>query len=266
MVSDTASTQTLSPPPRPLTPGVRRRAWTEPHVRFWWLAGAALVAAGAYMLVVNYVAWRREVWLIRNGTLVNATIERSNAEVLAGRPVAPEMSVMLAFDWKGEQVRSWGTLEGRRPKEVILTKSTVPIRVHPDDPERWTYRREPPGLAADLLGAALAFALAPLAFVASFVLRRGVLRTWREGTAAEAVVIARHGTALAPGARAVKCSPAAHTEEGGEAGSEAVPTGGSRVHTVYVPLRHAEAGEGVLRVILPPGGRGRPLSVAWFES
>ena len=23
---------------------------------------------------------------------------------------------------------------------------------------------------------------------------------------------------------------------------------------------------GLLRVILPPGGRGRPLSVAWFES
>jgi hypothetical protein len=188
------------------------------------------------------------------------------AEVLAGRPVEPEVPVLVSFEWKGQQLRSWGILQGRRPKEVILTKSTVPIRVHPEDPERWTYRTEPPSLAADLLGAALAFALVPLALLAAVFLRRAVLRTWQDGTAAEAVVVARHGTALAPGTRALKCSAAPRTDESGEAEGNGAPASGSRVHTVYVPLRHSEAGESLLRVIVPPGGRGRPLSVAWFES
>ena len=173
MLAESPPVETLPPPPRPLTPRVRRRAWAEPHVRFWWLAAAALVAAGVYMFIVNYVAWRREAWLIRNGTLVQAKLERSGGEVLAGRPVEPEQGVLLSFDWNGRKHETWGTLRGRAPKVIILTKSTVAIRVDPADPDRWTYRKEPPSLAADLLGAALAFALAPLAMLAAVTLRRG---------------------------------------------------------------------------------------------
>jgi hypothetical protein len=236
-------------------------------VRFWWLAAAALVAAGTYMLVVNYVAWRRMVWLIRNGTLVQAKLERSGGEVLAGRPVLPEQGVLLSFDWNGRRHETWGGLDGRAPNEVILTKSTVAIRVDPADPDRWTYRKEPPSLMADLLGAVLAFALAPFAMLAAVALRRGVLRTWRDGEAAEAVVVARHGTALAPGTRALKCTAAAPRANGmdGAAAETEPAAGGSRVHTVYVPLRHGDAGEDLLRVILPPRGNGRPLAAAWFE-
>jgi hypothetical protein len=236
-------------------------------VRFWWLAAAALVAAGLYMLVVNYVAWRRMALLIRNGTLVQAKLERSGGEILAGRPVLPEQGVLLSYDWNGQRHQSWGGLDGRAPNEVILTKSTITIRVDPANPDRWTYRKEPPSLAADLLGAALAFALAPLAMLAAIALRRGVLRTWRDGEAAEAVVIARHGTALAPGTRALKCAPAAppSDETGGPVAETEPAGGGSRVHTVYVPLRHVEAGQELLRVILPPRGKGRPVAAAWFE-
>jgi hypothetical protein len=241
-------------------------------VRFWWLAAAALVAAAVYMFVVNYVAWRREAWLIRNGTLVQAKLEKSGGEVLPGRPVEPEQGVLLSFDWNGGRHESWGTLWGRAPKEVILTKSTVTIRVDPADPDHWTYRKEPPSLAADLLGAALAFALAPLAMLAAVTLRRGVLRTWRDGEAADAVVVARHSTALAPATRALKCTAAApQVEETDGAGTQTDPAGGgtpaagTRVHTVYVPLRHGDAGQDLLRVILPPRAGGRPLAAAWFE-
>src|SRR5688572_23195450 len=208
MLTDTPPVETLPPPPRPLTPRVRRRAWAEPHVRFWWLAAAALVAAGVYMVAVEYTAWRREVWLVRNGTPVQAKLEQSAGETVAGRPVPHDLSVLLIYEWEGRQRQSWGLLEGRGPKEVILTKSTIPIRVDPNNPDRWTYRKEPPGIVADLLGAALAFALAPLALLAAVSLRRGVLRTWRDGEAADAIVVARHTTALAPRARAVRCTPA----------------------------------------------------------
>jgi hypothetical protein len=263
MASDTASMETLPPPPRPLTPRVRRRAWAEPHVRFWWIVAAVLVAAGVYMLVINYVAWRREVLLIRDGIPVKAYIERSASEVLGGRPVAPEMPVVASFEWQGDQHKSWGLLEGRTRNETILTKSTVTIRVDPKNPDRWTYRKEPRGLAADLLGAVLAFALVPPAMLAAVALRRGVLRTWRDGAAVEAVVIARHGSALAPRTRALRCVPADTAEEPEQAqlGQDSV----SRVHTVYVPTRHSEARRDLLRVVLPPRGRGRPLAAAWFE-
>ena len=286
MLTEAPPLQTLPPPPRPFTPRVRRRAWAEPHVRFWWLAAAALLAAGLYMGVVAYVAWRREVWLVRNGTVVQAKVEQSAGETVAGRPISPESGVLLSFDWNGQRRQTWGVLEGQSPKEVILTKSTVPIRVDPENPDRWTYRKEPPGLMADLLGAALALALAPLALLTSVALRRGVLRTWRDGEAAEAVVVARHGTALAPRARAVRCAPTDSTpeaeppegnaEESDAAAGEAAARGehrgqshaqpGGRVHTVYVPLRHTEAGEDLLRVILPPRAGGRPLAAAWFET
>src|SRR5687768_14694859 len=49
---------------------------------------------------------------------------------------------------------------------------------------------------------------------------------------------------------------------GQERAPPARPAGGSRVYTVYVPLRHGEAKEDLLRVILPPRGKGRPLAAA----
>src|SRR5688572_20913731 len=150
MLTEAPPLEVLPSPPRPLTARVRRRAWAEPHVRFWWLAAAALMAAAVYMGVVAYLAWRRELWLVRNGTLVQAKIEQSAGETVAGRPITPEMPVLLSFDWNGQPRRTWGLLEGRGPKEVILSKSSVPIRVDPENPDRWTYRKEPPGLVADL--------------------------------------------------------------------------------------------------------------------
>jgi hypothetical protein len=204
---------------------------------------------------------------------VKARVEQAGGERVGGRAVPPGVSVQLSYDWEGQRRESWGMLEGREPPdEVILTKSTIPIRVDPEDPQRWTYRRQPPGIVADLLGAALAFALAPLALLASVALRRGVLRTWRDGEAADAIVVGRHGTALAPGTRAVKCTPAGPQAEEEAEGAPAQPEphhapagGGSRVHTVYVPLRHGDAAGDLLRVILPPRGKGRPLAAAWFE-
>src|SRR5215213_829827 len=98
MLAETPSVQTLPPPPRPLTPRVRRRAWAEPHVRFWWLAAVALVAAGVCMVVVQYREWRREVWLVENGTPVKARIEQAGGEVVGGRPIAPGGAVLLSYE------------------------------------------------------------------------------------------------------------------------------------------------------------------------
>src|SRR5436190_23958356 len=63
--------------PRPVTPRVRRRAWTEPHVRFWWLLTLAMLVIGVYVCGREFLTWSREVRLMREGRLVEAEVTRA---------------------------------------------------------------------------------------------------------------------------------------------------------------------------------------------
>ena len=68
----------LTPPPRAVTLVVRRRAWGEPHVRFWWLGAVALFVAAACLLATRYANWREGVALIHSGVPVQAKVLVAN--------------------------------------------------------------------------------------------------------------------------------------------------------------------------------------------
>jgi hypothetical protein len=237
----------LPPPPRALTARVRGRSWADPHVRFWWLVAIVLFGLGAYLWVRGIVAWRRTRWLVEHGQPVVATIRQANNEQIP-RKQPGDSNVLLDYEWAGRPHQVWGILEGRRPEELLSVRDQVTIRLDPNDPETWTARTAPPPLVDELVGGGIVLALSGLVFLPALLSRRRVLRTWRDGTEAEAEVVEQHQTALAPGARAVRCSaPGAF---------------GGRVFTVFVPGRAVEGPS--VNVILPPRG-GRPLAAAWFE-
>lgn len=245
----------LPDPPRPVTTRAARRAWADPGVRFWWVAGVGLLLAAGYMTFAGYRAWSHQAWLARHGTVVQAKVVQANQLVWEGRGAPPDADVVLAFDWAGRPHRTTGRLANRRPGEFIFVGRLEPIRVNPADPNDWTAFTGPPPAGGFFLGTIVATPPAALALLAAWLARRGVLRTYRDGRVVPARVVGRQQTALAPNSAAVRCAPVADDGTPG------------RVVTVYVPKRPAgdagDAGDEVLVLCRPTGG-GRPLAADWF--
>lgn len=241
----------LSPPPRPLTPHVRRRAWSEPHVRSWWLLTAALLLIGAYVAGREWRVWSREVQLIRSGQVVDAEITSAAGLSSPWQQLPPDSLVTLRYDVDGKRYNQTGYLKGRT--EYIRVRSRVPVRIDPSNPDQWTARNEPARLAQQLTGAAVVLPVFLVMGAVSGWQRARLLRLWRDGEAVSAIVVESRQTALAPRSRLLGCTP----EHAGD----------NRVVQVYVPHGSPEAalapGE-ALGLIFPPGGRGRPVAAAWF--
>jgi hypothetical protein len=238
-------------PPRPLTPRVSRRAWAEPHVRFWWVLTLVLLGIGAYVGGSHWLAWSREVRMIRSGRVVDAEILTAGGLSSRWQQLPPDSIVTLRYEVDGKTYDQTGYLKGRT--EFILVHSKVPVRVDPADPNLWTARTVPASLAQELTGALVVLpAFLALAAV-SLVLRARTARVWRDGDARRAIVVESRQTALAPRSRLVRCTPA--------------DAGDNRVVQVYVPAGAAaglHAGD-ELWLLFPPGRRGRPVAAAWFE-
>src|SRR6266404_1472404 len=131
-------------PPRDVTARVGRRAWADPRVRFWWLAGFVLVGVAAYLLVSRYLAWRLDSRLVESGTVINATVLQADESVAKGKTVSGDKSVRLSYDVDGRSYEvSAPYLAGRASEEFIVVGTTIPIRVDPADPTRWTPRQRP---------------------------------------------------------------------------------------------------------------------------
>src|SRR4051794_30894051 len=88
-------------PPRELTPTVRRRAWLDPHVRFWWLTALVLVLAGASLLAVRHAGWRLGARLVESGKPVDATVRQADESVARGKTVAGDKPVRLSYEIDG---------------------------------------------------------------------------------------------------------------------------------------------------------------------
>jgi hypothetical protein len=238
-------------PPRPLTPRVSRRAWAEPHVRFWWVLTLVLLGIGAYVGGSHWLAWSREVRMIRSGRVVDAEILTAGGLSSRWQQLPPDSIVTLRYEVDGKTYDQTGYLKGRT--EFILVHSKVPVRVDPADPNLWTARTVPASLAQELTGALVVLpAFVALAAV-SLVVRARTARVWRDGDARRAIVVESRQTALAPRSRLVRCTPA--------------DAGDNRVVQVYVPAGAAaglHAGD-ELWLLFPPGRRGRPVAAAWFE-
>jgi hypothetical protein len=238
--------------PRPVTARVRRRAWTEPHVRFWWLLTLAMLVIGVYVCGREFLTWSREARLVREGRPVEAEVTRAGGLSSRWQRLPPDTVVTLQYEVDGKTYTQDGYLKGR--KDYIQVRGKVPIRVDPSDPNVWTSRTQPPVLAQQLTGAAVVLPAVLVLAVVSLLRRVMTLRTWRHGQATVALTVESRQTALAPRSRLVRCAPA--------------DRGDNRVVGVFVPntaARDLRPGD-LLWLIFPPGGRGRPVAAAWFHA
>lgn len=237
--------------PRPVTGRVRRRAWTEPHVRFWLLLTAALFVICASVAFREVSGWRREVWLIRHGRLVEAEVTSAGGLGSRWQRLPPDSVVTIQYDVDGKKYTQGGYLHGR--KDYIQVRGMVPIRVDPADPDVWTARTEPTVLAQQLTGAAVVVPVLGVLVVVTLLRRAKALRTWRDGRPVPALVVESRQTAVAPKSRFVRCTPADRSD--------------NRIVGVYVPqwaARELRPGD-ALWLVFPPGGRGRPVAASWFD-
>ncbi|HEX4797570.1 MAG TPA: hypothetical protein VH370_27500, partial [Humisphaera sp.] len=240
----------LPPTPRPLTSRVRRRAWSEPHVRISWLIAAALLLISLAFIFSGWRTQRRQMRLIRDSVLIDAEIFQAGDERVRNKTQSAESIVVLRFDWNGTQHETRGRpLEGRR--EPVVIGSKVRIHVDRNDPDTWTTLDVPQELGQLILSGLIVLPIAAVAFLWTAWKYIGVLRLWREGQAIEALILDSHITALAPLSRAVRCTPADEQDK--------------RVFSVIIPsAREPQPGEEV--VILSRGaGAGRAIAVEWLE-
>jgi hypothetical protein len=235
--------------PRHVTPGVRRRSWTEPRVRLWWLAAAAVLAASVYFLASRYYTWRKDLHVIRHGVEVQAFVYSAEGMPIPGRRRPPSVVVVLHYEVGGTKYEVEGYLRGRT--ESFIIQEHVPIRVDPDEPTHWTARTEPVPLRMELLSGLMLLPPA-LAFGAVAWWRRwGLLRLWREGQALPALVMESRQTALAPRSRFARCAPLDESDK--------------RVFGVYVPDKAGRVAEGdAVWIVAESGEKRRAVAVAWL--
>ena len=243
-------TKSPGPPPRALTPAVRRRSLIDPRVRFWWIAAVILLVSVVYFLITQLLKWNGELHIVRTGTPVIATITAMGDGSLRGN-VSPENSVAMSFTLNDRQYQAIGWLEGRT--ESMSLGQKVNIKVDPDNPEQWTYRTAMPPIAHALLEPGLMAPFAAAAFVVSYVLRRRVLATWQNGVAEQYAVEKVGGpTALAPASRAVRFRSLNGRDQ--------------RLVCVLIPQRLANLKPGDVQwLIHPPGKPAAALAAVVYE-
>jgi hypothetical protein len=234
-----------------VTPRVRSRAWVEPAVRFWWLTAMVLVLIGAWFALQGMLEWRHDDRLVREGVAVVAEVYQvGEMKGQFKHPQPPDSIVTLQFPWQGQTIYTKpDRLPDRKAGEFITPGDKIPIRVNPADPADWTSAKVAGPISGRLFGAEIALPIALLAGTFGLLKWRRTLETWRTGKAIEALVMDSRNTALALGARLVRCTPDAD--------------GDNRVFAVYAPRRLAgiQRGEAIW---LLTRGRGAVAS-AWFE-
>lgn len=225
-------------PPRPLNGPIRRGAWNEPRVRFWWVSAAVLLAIAASFALDKGSEWANWRRLILHGQQITAEVVEVGG-ITRNATMAPNSPVRLEFKLNGQTRTVSGTLEGRT--EFIRTHDHVSIHVDPAEPSRWTALMEVPPLSRQLLATwiTLPVALALLAMAA--VLRGRLLRLWRDGQAESALVLHSQHSALAPLSRMVRCTPADESD--------------TRVFSVFVPQRRGVPQRGQPMWIIRSGNR-----------
>jgi hypothetical protein len=239
-------TAALPEPPRLLTAGVRRRCWTEPRVRAWWIAAAVLGMIALAFAVSGWAAWRTDTRLAERGITVDASIYAVDFISRPGASFDPSNPARLQFPWRGRPYTTHSARKLDGYDRFIVIGDPVQVRVDPDDPENWGTLVEPMPLARRLLAALLTLPAAGGTLLAAIWRRSRLARLWRVGTATPALVLNSAPTALAPHSRAVRCTPAGEADR--------------RVFTVYAPAADAEE----LVILVRPAPSSLAAAVDWL--
>ena len=253
-----ASAASTAPPapPRPITRAVKLRSWWEPSVRFWWLATLAQLFIGIWFLSDQITTYVHERELIRNGVPVTATIVSAGDEhdSRASRIFPPDAPCDITFNFNGQAISLSGvTLTVVNDTDFIHPGQTISLRVDPSDPSVWTDRTQPELLARRLVAGSLMLPTTLATLIASLLLQRRVIRTWRDSGALEYAVVSTTRSALAPLSHLVRCEP--------------ISVGADRrLVTVYLPARFAKPAPGeVLWIMHPPGRPQASIAAAAYE-
>lgn len=246
------------PPPRPILPRVRRRAWAEPTVRFWWLMAAALLVLAPIVGAPPVKRWQT-LFRLADQPPVQARLLRTHREAIEGRPVLPGDTVQIEINTGDKPRQLWGTLDGWAQGPLPRVGSTVEIRVDPQNPDVWAVVHKVPPLLTALATGLVVAAIALIPLLLAIVLRRRILKTWRDGGAREAAILSSQTTALAPGAWAAQC---AWIED---EGAPLAPHDRT-IFRVFIPKRlrpTQEEGQTAMVLALPKGGKR--VAVEWFN-
>ena len=234
-------------PPRPLSARARRRAWIEPRIRFWWMLAIALLAIGIYLLIWEYLAWRQDSRLIASGTQVPATVQSVGGITFAGKKYKGEDGpIQLRYEWQGQ---TYDVTVASIPGMWVEVGKPIPLRIDPAHPELWTARTAPEPLMHQLIGALVALPIGLLVLAISFALWARAMRTWRDGQAQAALVIAARHTALAPRSWQVQCTLADQSDK--------------RLLTVFAPPQALPKEGATIWLLALPAGR--PVAANWFK-
>jgi len=234
-------------PPREMTPFVRRRAWADPRVRAWWLLAVVLLILAAYLGVEQYIDWSRLNRAVTSGMTVPAIIDAVDGDGRKGKSVSAGAPVSLSYEYQGKSFHQDGTLSGLTVAARV--GDSVPLHIDPADPNNWTARNDVPSFGVALVGAILVLPVAIIAGLIALGSRAGLLKTYVNGTAFDAVVTGNKQTPLAPRSRSIKC---------------ALGQGG-RVIEVFVPPALASLAPGDAVQVILPSRSGKPLAASWFE-
>jgi hypothetical protein len=240
--------------PRPITPAVRRRSWMEPRVRFWAIGFLAVVGIAIWFFASQYQEYLHEQRLIETGVTVAATVQTvNNLTPIAGQRYILPAEVDMKFMLNGQAQDVTGTITRLPGDAYVIVGGTITLRVNPDHPEEWTERTEPEALSQRLLAAGVVLILGIMAAaLATILLRRRAISTWRDGIAEAFAVIDTYHTALAPRSHAVHCAATSGRDQ--------------QVITVYLPARlpRPKPGE-LLWLIHPPKKPRASIAAAAYE-
>ena len=198
----------LPPPPRKVTRRGWWRAWGDRRVRFWLICVAAITGIMAYIISDRIGAALRERKLIREGVPVVATIIELEGSRRPGYSLSRSDSRDVELQAKlqdGRELHMQGSIPAGGAGYLRIGNS-IEIRVDPNDPSRWTERKEMVGWGTELV---IPLSLVPLVLVLLGIAiwqRQRVLSVWRNGQPVEGIVLELKHTAIAPFSRLVRFS------------------------------------------------------------
>lgn len=195
----------LPPPPRPLTPRVRRRSWAELPVRPWIILALTSTLVCLFFLVTRVREAMNDRWLIDHGINIPAKFLTVNGDPVRKRyPRNEAMAAVVTFDWQGKPYQlSIPRLEAK-PGGYAVVGETLPIKVDPNDPTRWTEETTAKPWSEELTAVGLLLPLAAIAFIVLVMRRRAILNTWMHEPLLNATVIETRQSGAAPMSRIVR--------------------------------------------------------------
>src|SRR5688500_12476280 len=201
------SSSGVGSPPRAITPRVRRRAWGDSHVRFWWLSALAVALVIGYFTVHRAREALRDRDLIQNGVPVKTTIKTAGEKYIAGQSEMRNSfkQVTLVGQMPDGQEREFRGEVPPAPGYLVIG-SPLEIRVARDDPSEWTAQLEPLPWSRELAMSLLFLPAIALLLIVAWLMRRRVLRVWERGVAADAVIKEVKHSAYAPRSRVLRFS------------------------------------------------------------